>query len=323
VTFFRKKPGHLLLPGRDLCGGVVLADIGIPSGVLGAIAPDCFENGPPLWLAAYPWPKAAGHKYGRGHALVLGGPAMTGAARLASRAAQRIGAGLVTLAAPSGAYPIYAGALESVMVAKLARASDYARLLKDARINAMLLGPGTGVGPATRSDVLAALKTKRAVVLDADALSSFAGKAKTLWAAIKGPCVLTPHEGEFARLFAVKDDKLARARAAANQSGAVVLLKGNDTVIADPSGRAAINRNAPPDLASGGTGDVLAGLVTGLLAQGLDAFDAACAAVWLHGEVGHAAGPGLIAEDLIAALPKALRRLKSLRDALAKDLAAL
>jgi NAD(P)H-hydrate epimerase len=318
VTFFRKKPGHLLLPGRALCGSVELADIGIPSSVLHDVVPDSFENGPPLWLGAYPWPKVESHKYSRGHALVLGGAVMTGAARLASRAAQRVGAGLVTVAAPSAAYPIYAGALESVLVAKLACAPDFAGLLKDARINAILLGPGAGIGAATRAYVLAALKTKRAVVLDADALTSFAGKTKTLWAAIKGQCVLTPHEGEFARLFTLKGDKLARARAAAKLSGAVVLLKGNDTVIADPTGRAAINCNAPPDLASGGTGDVLAGLVSGLLAQGLDAFDAACAAAWLQGEAGQAAGPGLIAEDLIVGLPSVLRRLKAARDALAK-----
>ncbi len=253
VTFFRKKPGHLLLPGRDLCGEIELADIGIPAGVLDRIKPKSFENGLPLWLAQFPWPRSGGHKYSRGHALVLGGPDMTGAARLAARAAQRVGAGLVTVAAPAKSWPVYAAALESVLVARLARATDYARLLKDARLNALLLGPGAGVNRDTRGRVLAALKTKRATVLDADALTVFAGNAKALFKAIAGPCVLTPHEGEFARIFSLRR-RQARARpAAARQSKAVVLLKGADTVIASPDGLAAINANAPADLATGGS----------------------------------------------------------------------
>jgi NAD(P)H-hydrate epimerase len=311
VTFFRKKPGHLLLPGRDLCGEVELTDIGIPAEALDRIKPKSFENGLPLWLGAYPWPLPGGNKYSRGHALVLGGPVMTGAARLAARAAQRAGAGLVTVAAPAKSWPVYAASLESVLVARLARAADYARLLKDARLNALLLGPGAGVSRDTRKAALAALKTKRATVLDADALTCFAGDPKTLFTAIAGPCVLTPHEGEFARIFSLKGDKLERCRRAATRSGAVVLLKGFDTVIASPDGRAAINANAPADLATGGTGDVLAGLIAGLLAQGMTAFDAACAASWLHGEAAQHGGPGLIPEDLIAALPLVLRRLKS------------
>jgi ADP-dependent NAD(P)H-hydrate dehydratase / NAD(P)H-hydrate epimerase len=311
VTFFRKKPGHLLLPGRDLCGEIELADIGIPASVLNAIKPKSFENGLPLWLGAYPWPLPASHKYSRGHALVLGGATMTGASRLAARAAQRAGAGLVTVAAPAKSWPVYAASLESVLVARMARAADYAKLLKDSRLNALLLGPGSGVNRDTRGQVLAALETRRAAVLDADALSCFSGDAKALFKAIVGPCVLTPHEGEFARIFSLKGDKLARARQAAKQSKAVVLLKGFDTVIASPDGLAAINANAPADLATGGTGDVLAGLIAGLLAQGMDAFNAAGAAAWLHGEAAQLCGPGLIPEDLIGALPMVLRRLKA------------
>jgi NAD(P)H-hydrate epimerase len=313
VTFFRKKPGHLLLPGRGLCGSVILAAIGIPDAVLDAHPPTLFENGPALWLDAYPWPAAAGHKYSRGHALVRGGAVMTGAARLAAHAAARMGAGLVTVAAPAAAWPIYAASLLGIIVQPVAGDDGFAQLLADARRNAILIGPGAGTGKATRRDALAALGTGRAVVLDADALTVFAAAPDTLFAAIAGPVVLTPHEGEFARLFGppAGKDKLTRARAAAARSGAVVLLKGADTVIAAPDGRAAINANAPPELATGGSGDVLSGMILGLLAQGLDPFRAASAAAWLHGEAARAFGPGLVADDLPDLLPRALRRLRA------------
>jgi hydroxyethylthiazole kinase-like uncharacterized protein yjeF len=312
VTFFRKKPGHLLLPGRALCGELVLVDIGIPAGVLEAIAPKAFENGPPLWRERYPWPALDAHKYRRGHALIAGGEIMTGAARLAARAAARIGAGLVTLAAPQAAWPVYAAALTGVIVRPRADTAGWSELLSDVRRNAILIGPGGGVSATTREQVLAALATRRAVVLDADALSVFAEAPETLFNAISGPCALTPHEGEFARLFSRSGDKLARARAAAAKSGAVLVLKGADTVIAAPDGRALINANAPPELATAGSGDVLAGLIAGLLAQGLDPFAAAGAACWLHGEAASAFGPGLVAEDIVESLPAALRALKQL-----------
>jgi NAD(P)H-hydrate epimerase len=312
VTFFRKKPGHLLLPGRRLCGDTAVADIGIPAAALAEIAPTTHENGPPLWLDRYPWPKLEDHKYRRGHALVAGGETMTGAARLAARAAGRMGAGLVTLAAPHSAWPVYASALISVIVRSIGGIEDFKAMLEDPRRNVILLGPGGGTALALRETVLAALATRRSVVLDADALTVFADAPTALMGAIAGPTVLTPHEGEFARLFSLSGNKLARARAAAASSRAVVVLKGPDTVVAAPDGRAIINANAPPDLASGGTGDVLAGMITGLLAQGMDAFAAAAAAVWLHGEAGQAVGPGLIAEDLLAVLPGILRGLKGL-----------
>jgi NAD(P)H-hydrate epimerase len=313
VTFFRKKPGHLLLPGRRLCGSLILAQIGIRDDVLVARPPKTFENGPPLWLDAYPWPDSESHKYRRGHALVRGGAVMTGATRLAARAAGRMGAGLVTLAAPEAAWPVYAAALTSVIVRPVADAAGFAALLADPRRNAVLIGPGAGTEPATRQDVLAALAAERATVLDADALTIFADAPDTLFAAIRAPTVLTPHEGEFARLFgpAAGRDKLARARGAAARSGAVVLLKGADTVIAAPDGRAAINANAPPELATGGSGDVLAGMILGLLAQGLDPFCAAAASAWLHGEAARAFGPGLVADDLLDTLPRVLRRLRA------------
>ncbi|HUZ73429.1 MAG TPA: NAD(P)H-hydrate dehydratase [Stellaceae bacterium] len=313
VTFFRKKPGHLLLPGRVLCGSIILADIGIPDRVLDTVPHNTFENGPALWLDAYPWPQSDGHKYRRGHALVRGGAVMTGAARLAARAAARIGSGLVTVAAPEAAWPVYAAALTGIIVRPIAGDDSFAALLADPRRNAVLVGPGAGTDAATRRDALAALGHRRAAVLDADALTVFAGDAEALFAAIAGATVLTPHEGEFVRLFGAEEalDKLARARAAAARSGAVVLLKGPDTVIAAPDGPAAINANAPPDLATGGSGDVLAGMILGLLAQGLDPFRAAAAAAWLHGEAARFFGPGLVADDLPEEIPSVLRRLRA------------
>jgi ADP-dependent NAD(P)H-hydrate dehydratase / NAD(P)H-hydrate epimerase len=337
VTFFRRKPGHLLLPGRTLCGEVRLADIGIPAGVLDEIAPRTFADRPSLWSMRYPRPALDAHKYRRGHAVVVSGPAEgTGAARLGARGALRIGAGLVTLAGNGAATAINATHATAVMVRAVASDTQLAEFLSDERRNAVLIGPGAGVGAATAASVLTVLASRAAVVLDADALTSFVpveGRApvkaaglgfvvrsaepepaqEALFTALKvrsAPAVLTPHEGEFSRLFVeLVGSKLERARSTAAMSGAVIVLKGPDTVIASPDGRAAINDNAPPWLATAGSGDVLAGFVTGLLAQGMPAFEAACAAVWLHGECGSGFGPGLIAEDLPEILPKVLQRL--------------
>lgn len=315
VTFFRRKPGHVLLPGRTLCGEVVVADIGIPDRVLDGIAPQTAVNEPSLWSHRFPWPALDGHKYARGHAVVLGGARMTGAARLASVAALRAGAGLVTIACPPEAFPVYAAGCASVIVDPLEDAGAFARLLQDPRRNAVLVGPGAGRGVQTRAAVMAALDARRACVLDADALTSFAESADELLDRLDQRCVLTPHEGEFAQLFGdsvgMDGDKLSRVRAAAARSGAIVVLKGADTVVAAPDGRAVVNVNAPPDLATAGTGDVLAGIVLGLLAQGMDGFEAACTAVWLHGEAGRALGPGLISDDLAGALPGVLKALKA------------
>jgi ADP-dependent NAD(P)H-hydrate dehydratase / NAD(P)H-hydrate epimerase len=322
VTFFRLKPGHLMMPGRALCGAIRLADIGIPEAALAPIAPQAFVNAPALWLNALPRPDAASHKYARGAALVLSGPgARTGAARLAARAALRSGAGIVTLASPPDAVAVNAAHVTAVMVAPFASAREFEAQLADERRRAIALGPGAGVGPTLRKLVAAALTRPaegRTIVLDADALVSFAGEAERLAALIKRGghrAVMTPHEGEFAKLFegaaGVKpgEDKLARARAAARLMGAVVLIKGADTVVAAPDGRATIGWDLPPWLATAGSGDVLSGLVAGLAAQGMPAFEAASAAVWLHGACGRAAGPGLIAEDLPEALPEVLSAL--------------
>jgi len=317
VTFFRKKPGHLLLPGRQQCGQVVLADIGIPDSVLETAcahthAPDTYENGPALFAGRWPWRTPGDHKYGFGHALVVGGTTATGAGRLACRAALRVGAGLVTAAVAKAALPTYAQETAAVITAPVDDADALDRLLADRRVNALLLGPGAGVGEATRARALQLLATGRAVVLDADALTSFAGTVDALAAAAQGPTVLTPHAGEFARLFPdLGGDKLTRARIAARRTRTTVLLKGADTVIAAPDGRASINANAPAELATAGAGDVLAGLIAGALAQGLPAFEAACAAAWLHGEAARGFGPGLIADDLPDRVPGALAMLKS------------
>lgn len=308
VTFFRKKPGHLLLPGRTHCGDVVVADIGIPATVLDDVNLLTYENGPPLWAARLPRRRPESHKYDFGHVVIVGGEVMTGAARLAARAALRAGAGLVSLVCPPAALPVYAQASPSVITLPMGTQTEFRELMKDPRRNAVLIGPGGGIGDATRKQVEAALGAGKAMVIDADALTSFADRPGDLVLSVTGRCVLTPHEGEFARLFPdLAGGKLARARAAAHLSGAVVLLKGADTVIAAPDGRVVINGNAPPDLATAGSGDVLAGIIVGLLAQGLEAFQAAAAAAWLHGAAGAVVGRGLIAEDLPEALPAVFR----------------
>jgi hydroxyethylthiazole kinase-like uncharacterized protein yjeF len=305
------------LPGRTLCGEVSVADIGIPADVLKAIASNTFVNEPELWLARFPWPKDDSHKYARGHAVVVSGPVYsTGAARLAARGALRAGAGLVTVASPRDALQVNAAQLTAIMVREADDARGLNSLLEDRRKNAVLIGPGVGVGERTKEMVMAALASGAALVLDADALTSFADDPKPLFAAIgarAAPVVFTPHDGEFARVFPdlAHLSKLDRARQAASRSGAVITLKGADTVVAAPDGRASINASTSPWLATAGTGDVLAGMSLGLLAQAMPAFDAASAAVWLHGAAAKAFGPGLIAEDLPEMLPRVLRELRS------------
>ena len=343
ITFFRRKPGHLLMPGRRLCGEVVVADIGIPPAVLPGIAPRTFANAPRLWQHARPDLALDSHKYTRGHAVVVSGPPdSTGAARLGARGALRAGAGLVTVASPRAAFPVNAAHLTAIMLKPFDVPAGLERILADKRLNAVLIGPGCGVGAETRDMTRIALASGAAIVLDADALTSFAESESgadvspatgafgfvpaarlsstalpaDLFVAIKAgaprPVVLTPHEGEFKRLFpGIAGDKLGRARRAAAESGAVIVLKGPDTVVAHPDGRAAINENAPPWLATAGSGDVLAGFLTGLLAQQMRPFEAAAAAVWLHGACAAHFGPGLIAEDIPESLPAVLRSLAS------------
>ena len=319
VTFFRRKTGHLLLPGRLQCRTVEVADIGIPESVLDRIKPQTFANAPAFWSAAFPRPDARGHKYSRGHAVVVsGGASTTGAARLAARGALRAGAGLVTIASPREALAINAAESLAVMVRPVDGPAELGEFLGDRRRNAVVLGPGGGVGPGMREKALTALASNAAVVLDADALTSFAEHSNALADAIRKRrenVVLTPHEGEFSRLFKkISEDhksnsKLEKARLAAEFCGAVVVYKGADTVVAAPDHRATIAENGPPSLATAGSGDVLAGIIGGLMAQGMPAFEAACAGVWLHGDAATEFGPGLIAEDLPDMLPRVYRRL--------------
>ncbi len=320
VTFVRRKPGHLLFPGRQYCGEVTVADIGIPDSIVDGLRPRTHLNVPAAWAGRLPVIPADGHKYSRGHVLVVSGPALaTGASRLAARAALRAGAGLVTLAGAHDALLVHASHMTAVMLAEIREAADLGRLLDDKRYNVVVLGPGAGVAATTRAKAIETMERHRALVLDADGISVFQKEVPGLAAMIRAnaaPVVLTPHEGEFARLFKGisqiidSDSKLERARAAAAMLGAVMVLKGADTVVAAPDGRATIAANAPPTLATAGAGDVLAGIVAGLLAQGMPAFEAASAAVWVHGEAAADFGVGLIAEDLPDRLPAVLRRIK-------------
>ncbi len=315
ITFGWPKRGHFLVPGRVFCGDLVVADIGLrgddlPPGAADGVA----VNGLPLWREALPKPGAADHKYSRGHAVIAGGATMPGAARLAARAARRAGVGMLTVATADAARGLYLADQPGLIVAASAGPGDFARLLADRRVTGCLVGSGLAPEAETRALVLAALASGRPCVIDGGGLTAFAGDANGLAQAARGQPVLTPHEGEFARLFPhllALPDKVARAQAAAKESGAVLVLKGADTVIAAPDGRTAINANAPAWLATAGSGDVLAGLVLGLVAQGMPAFPAAAAAVWLHGAAGSAFGPGLIAEDLPEQLPALLAPLWS------------
>ena len=307
VTFHAKKPAHLLEPGHGRCGEVIVADIG-----LGATTSTIVENGPELWLARMPWPTAASHKHARGRLVVVSGEAwQTGAARLAARAGLRIGAGVVTVLSPPEALPINAAHLEAVMLRPFETDLELEQASKDA--DAAVIGPAAGVGEPTLLNVLALARTGAALILDADAITVFREDPEELFSLLDRDDVLTPHPGEFERLFpgllAGSPERIAAARTAAERAGAVVLLKGSDTVIAAPDGRCAVNGNGSPWLATAGSGDVLAGFIGGLVAQGMESFEAACAGAWIHAEAGDLHGPGLISEDLPGLAPTVLRRL--------------
>ena len=303
IAFGALKPAHCLEPGRTWCGRIVVADIG-----LGGITSQLHRVVPPR----LPRPGPNAHKYSRGAVLVLGGPAgHGGAARLTARAALRSGAGLAMIAATPDAMAENASRLDAVMLSPVRDGAGLGELLASRRFAAVAAGPGLGTGEAARELVTVLLASGLAAVLDADVFTLFAGAPERLAAALRGPAVLTPHAGEFARLFgALPGSKVDQARAAAARVGAVVQFKGADTVIAAPDGRAVINTHASPYLATAGSGDALTGIIAGLLAQGQPPFEAACAAAWLHGDAGLRGGAGLTADDLPELLAAVLRDLR-------------
>lgn len=308
VTFHRRKPAHVVAAGRAACGEVVVADIGLEAVGDGQL----FENDPRLWAARFPWPAIDAHKHARGRLMVVSGEAWsTGAARLAARAGLRIGAGVVTVLSPPGALAINAAHLEAVMLTPFDSDLDLEARAETA--DAVVIGPAAGVGEGTMRHLSALARTGAALVVDADALTSFAHDPQALFSALDRDDVLTPHPGEFERIFpgllAASPERITAAREAARRAGAVVLLKGSDTVVAAPDGRAAVSLNGAPWLATAGSGDVLAGFIAGLIAQGMESFEAACAGAWIHAEAGAAHGPGLIAEDLPGLAPVVLRKL--------------
>jgi len=308
VTFHRRKPAHVLARGRAACGEVVVADIGLEETGQGRL----FENEPDLWARRFPWPAVDAHKHARGRVMAVSGEAWsTGAARLAARGALRIGAGVVTVLSPPNALAVNAAHLEAVMLAPFE--SDYDLQTRAAKADAVVIGPAAGVGEATMRHVFALARNGAALVVDADALTSFAEEPAALFSALDRDDVLTPHPGEFERIFpgllAASPERVTAAREAARRAGAVVLLKGPDTVVAAPDGRAAVSLNGAPWLATAGAGDVLAGFIAGLIAQGMESFEAACAGAWIHAEAGAAHGPGLIAEDLPNLAPSVLGAL--------------
>ncbi len=313
VTFCRSKPGHFLFPGKAFCGQVIVADIGTSERTIKDIHPHIFHNHPDLWIDKFPGPASNCHKYNRGHAVVVSGDMIhTGASRLAAKAALRVGAGLVSVSSPADALSTHAAHLTSVMIR---RRGEIISDLEDDRLNAWCIGPAAGVDVSTRKNVLEIIKADKKVVLDADAITVFSEGPLELFEAInaniKSQCVLTPHAGEFAKLFPYlyKLDKITATQNAAKLAGAVMIYKGPDTVIASPNGKIVISTNGPPTLATAGSGDVLSGLVTGLLAQDMPIFEAACAATWVHGECANQLGRGLISEDLIEKIPRILLQL--------------
>jgi hydroxyethylthiazole kinase-like uncharacterized protein yjeF len=311
VTFHAKKLAHVLEPSRERCGEVVVADIG-----LGAVPQTLFENTPELWLPRFPWPGPDSHKHARGRLIVVSGPAWsTGAARLSARAGLRLGAGLVTILSPLDALAVNAAHLEAVMLRPFESDLDLEAAAED--VDAAVIGPAAGVNETTLLNVLALARTGAALVIDADGVSVFRDDPEELFSVLDRDDVLTPHPGEFERLFPgllkSAPNRVSAGREAAARAGAVVLLKGADTVIAAPDGRAAVNTNGSPWLATAGSGDVLAGFIGALVAQGMDSFEAACAAAWIHSEAAELHGPGLTAEDLPGLAPSILRRLYAAR----------
>lgn len=306
LTFAALRPAHVLLPGAAFCGAVMVADIGIPA------ATRAVENSPALWAAVMPQPGQGDYKHRRGHLKVVsGGMSSTGAARLAARAGLRAGAGLVTLLSPPSALMVNAAHLTAIMLSSVDGPDELAEAARTATV--AVIGPAAGVTPQTRANVEVLLNSPARCVLDADALTVCAENPEALFARLRPGDVLTPHTGEFERLFgdllSTASNKIEAGRQAAARAGCIVLLKGADTVIAQPDGQVVVNTHATRWLATAGSGDVLAGILAGLMTQGVDSFVAAAMATWIHGEAGRRVGAGLIAEDLEMHLPDILSAL--------------
>jgi len=315
ITFTTKKPGHLLSPGSEYCGNVIVGDIGINLEKL-SFKPRIFENHPDNWRSKFPWPNQKSHKYTRGFSLIICGEKMTGASRLAARAAARIGCGLLCLGVPRKSFNIYSTENPIALIEIVDDKKDLNNLLKDKRINTILIGPGFGISKKKLELILKVVKEKkRLIVLDADALKN---NFKKILLKNKTKIVITPHEGEFLQVLKDlniknKKNKFSIVIEFIKKTKINLILKGNKTLICSQDGKISINTNTSPFLATGGSGDVLAGMITGLISQGMDIFNACCASVWIHGEIGRMKGPGLIAEDLPEMIPKVLKKLKNYR----------
>jgi len=314
VTFFRARTGHYLLPGRMYRGELVVKDLGLPDQILPPIT--AHLNNPSLWNDSLDDPQPFDHKYDRSPCLIIATGCMPGAIRLASLAARRGGAGLVRVMCKQEEYALFATTAWGEIITPVTSAKEFLKWSEDKHFRALLWGTGTYPHPSIREQAITILLTKKPCVLDGGALSSFAGKTSELTSHLHENVILTPHEGEFLRLFphlAFLNNKAEKALKAAAEAGAVIVLKGSDTVIASPKGDLIINANAPTTLATAGTGDVLAGLMVSLLAQGHSPFEAAAAAVWIHGEAANHRGLGLIAEDLLGEIPSVLQLLSKMR----------
>ena len=315
ITFTKKKPGHLLFPGNEYCGNVIVEDIGINLEKL-LFKPQIFENHPDNWRNKFPWPNHKSHKYTRGFSLIICGEKMTGASRLAARGAARIGCGLLCLGVPKKSFDIYSIENPIALIEIIDDENDLNSLLKDKRINTILIGPGLGISEKKLKLILKIVKEKKKlVVLDADALKN---NFKKILLKNRTNIVITPHEGEFMQVLKdlnIKNNKnkLSLAIKFVKKTKINLILKGNTTIICSQDGQISINTNSSPFLATGGSGDVLAGMITGLISQGMNIFEACCASVWIHGEIAKIKGPGLIAEDLPEMIPNVLKKIKNYR----------
>ena len=317
ITFFNKKKCHYLYPGKKYCGEIVVEDIGIKKNVLDKIMPNIKKNDPSLWIKNFPFPVSSDHKYSRGMLVINTGPQFqTGAARLAGRSAMRVGAGAVTMVCDEETAKILEPQISVELLSVIKEKNDFQKLLKDKRVSSVLVGPGNGVNDETKARVLMALAFVDHCVIDADAITCFENNPEELFIDTYPHTILTPHEGEFKRLFgegiALMEDKVLKCVEAAKLAGSIVLLKGADTVIADPEGNVVINASEAPYLATAGSGDVLAGIIASLVGDNkMNAFDAACAGAYIHSKLGEMIGPGLIAEDLIDNIPLMIKKLHS------------